>query len=110
MPYRCRYPDCNAKVERLRKYCPECGRRMYKGDWVREPADASHIVKCAFCKGSGIDPVTFRSCRVCGGKGKVTITAHSIKVCDRCRGHGMEPLSFTQPCRKCKGKGKVSSR
>ena len=34
MPYHCRH--CGAKVERIRKYCPECGRRMYKGDWVRE--------------------------------------------------------------------------
>ena len=104
----CRH--CGRKLSSINvKVCPGCHQRLYKtkGDIVNCPD--VHIVKCPFCNGGGIDPVTFRSCRVCGGKGVNTFHG-PIKECDRCRGAGFEPLSFTQPCRKCKGKGKVPSR
>jgi DnaJ-class molecular chaperone len=66
--------------------------------------------KCAFCKGSGIDPFQLMSkdsvCQVCCGKGKVQINEPAIK-CVYCEGTGIYPHSRLS-CTVCGGKGMVS--
>ena len=77
MPYQCR--KCGTQVERMRKVCPGCERRMLKGDWVRvdKPSSPKKKCTCQPCKGTGwitvtsIDgmEITRKRCSKCNGKG-----------------------------------------
>jgi DnaJ-class molecular chaperone len=73
-------------------------------------SDNTKYIKCAFCKGSGIDPfqlLTKKSiCQVCGGKRKVHVAEPAIK-CVYCEGTGVYPHSRLT-CTVCGGKGMVS--
>jgi DnaJ-class molecular chaperone len=67
-------------------------------------------IKCAFCKGKGIDPFDLLSsistCSVCGGKGKVNVEEPYIK-CAFCHGTGVYPHTRLN-CTICSGKGVVT--
>jgi DnaJ-class molecular chaperone len=69
-------------------------------------------IKCAFCKGKGVDPFELLSsistCAVCGGKGKVNVEEPYIK-CAFCQGTGIYPHSRLN-CTVCSGKGVVTFR
>jgi DnaJ-class molecular chaperone len=69
-------------------------------------------IKCAFCKGKGIDPFELLSsistCSVCGGKGKVNVEEPYIR-CAFCRRTGVYPNSRLN-CTVCSGKGVVTFR
>jgi len=69
-------------------------------------------IKCAFCKGKGIDPFELLSsistCAVCGGKGKVNVEEPYIK-CAFCQGTGTYPHTRLN-CTVCSGKGVVAFR
>jgi len=69
------------------------------------------IIKCAYCKGKGIDPFDLLSkesvCQVCGGKGEVEIE-EPVKTCVFCSGTGENPLGARVPCIVCHGKGSVT--
>lgn len=66
-------------------------------------------VPCSFCRGTGKDPFGIMSwlstCCVCGGSGRVTIAANSLR-CAHCRGTGAIK-TFT--CTVCGGTGYVPS-
>ena len=93
---------------------------------IREKEGKSTL-KCAFCRGKGIDPFDLLSklsdCQVCLGRGEVTIRKPVVEcvccggtgthrqqrlTCIVCGGKGMvgikEPV---QTCPKCNGKGVV---
>lgn len=62
--------------------------------------------KCAFCKGSGIQPRSLRSrCIACRGKGKVEF-ANPIK-CPSCQGMGRTSPSSLLSCVRCRGVGVI---
>jgi len=67
-------------------------------------------IKCAFCKGKGVDPFELLSplsvCAVCGGKGKVNVEEPYIK-CAFCHGTGVYPHTRLN-CTVCLGKGVVT--
>jgi len=69
-------------------------------------------VKCAFCKGKGLDPFELLSslskCAVCGGKGKVKVEMPYID-CAFCDGTGVYPHTRLN-CTVCMGKGVVTFR
>jgi DnaJ-class molecular chaperone len=69
-------------------------------------------IKCAFCKGKGIDPFKILSpisiCAICEGKGKVKVEEPYIK-CAFCHGTGVYPHTKLS-CNICKGKGVVTFR
>jgi len=69
-------------------------------------------IKCAFCKGKGIDPFDLLSsistCSVCGGKGKVNVEEPYVK-CAFCHGTGIYPHTRLN-CTICMGKGVVTFR
>jgi len=86
-------------------------------------------IKCAFCKGKGIDPFRILSsisiCPICEGKGKVKVEEPYIG-CAFCHGTGVYPhtrlsctvcmgtgvVTFREPkitCPECKGKGQKFS-
>ncbi len=66
-------------------------------------------IKCAFCKGTGIDPFGLSKlsvCPVCHGKGTVKVTKPYEK-CRACDGSGVYIRSHLY-CWPCRGKGVVS--
>jgi DnaJ-class molecular chaperone len=67
-------------------------------------------IKCAFCKGHGIDPFEVMSklatCQVCKGKKKVEIIEPFVD-CKFCHGSGVYPTSRLS-CTACSGKGAIS--
>ena len=67
-------------------------------------------IKCAFCKGKGVDPFDLLSslstCSVCGGKGKINVEEPYVK-CGFCHGTGIYPHSRLN-CTVCSGKGVVT--
>jgi DnaJ-class molecular chaperone len=69
-------------------------------------------IKCAFCKGKGIDPFDLLSplstCSVCGGKGKVNVEEPYTR-CAFCRRTGVYPNTRLS-CTVCMGKGVVTFR
>jgi DnaJ-class molecular chaperone len=69
-------------------------------------------IKCAFCKGKGIDPFDLLSslsiCAVCKGKGKVYVEEPYIR-CAFCRRTGVYPNTRLN-CTVCAGKGVVTFR
>ena len=69
-------------------------------------------IKCAFCKGKGVDPFELLSplskCAVCGGKGKVKVEEPYIE-CAFCHGTGVYHNTRLS-CTVCMGKGVVSFR
>jgi len=65
-------------------------------------------IKCAFCKGTGIDPFGLSKlsvCPICHGKGNVKVTKPYEK-CKACGGTGVYIRSHMY-CWYCKGKGVV---
>ena len=69
------------------------------------------LIKCAFCKGTGIDPFDLLSklaiCQVCSGKGEVEVKEPKIK-CVYCKGTGVYPHNGRVTCTVCNGKGSVT--
>ena len=69
-------------------------------------------IKCAFCKGKGIDPFELLSsistCAVCGGKGKVNVEEPYTR-CAFCHRTGVYPNTRLS-CTVCTGKGVVTFR
>lgn len=67
-------------------------------------------IKCAFCKGRGIDPFGVMSklayCQVCKGKKRVEVSEPFID-CKFCNGSGVYP-TLRQVCTACSGKGVLS--
>ena len=67
-------------------------------------------IKCAFCKGKGVDPFELLSpistCAICGGKGKVNVEEPYIE-CAFCHGTGVYPHTRLN-CTVCSGKGVVT--
>jgi DnaJ-class molecular chaperone len=67
-------------------------------------------IKCAFCKGKGVDPFELLSplskCAVCEGKGKVKVEEPYIR-CAFCSGSGVYPHTRLS-CTVCMGKGVVT--
>lgn len=80
----------------------------------RPPVSAAPIerkwVKCAFCRGKGIDPFGIPSklsrCQVCSGTGKVAVGTPTI-TCAFCGGSGVY-LDKRLTCTVCNGKGVVT--
>ena len=68
-------------------------------------------IRCAFCKGKGIDPFNLLSelatCQVCGGTGKVEVVEPAIK-CVFCKATGVYPCNARVTCTVCNGKGMVT--
>ena len=64
-------------------------------------------MKCAFCKGTGIQPRSLSSkCIACRGKGEVELTGPAIQ-CPSCKGTGKASNSSMLSCLHCKGIGIV---
>ena len=68
-------------------------------------------IRCAFCKGKGIDPFNLLSelatCQVCGGTGRVEVVEPAIK-CVFCKATGVYPQGARVTCTVCDGKGMVT--
>lgn len=63
--------------------------------------------KCAFCKGTGIQPRSLYSkCIACRGRGEVTLKGPAIQ-CPSCKGTGKASNSSTLSCLRCKGIGVI---
>ncbi len=74
-----------------------------------ETAQPYQTIRCAFCKGRGLDPYDVLSsrsrCEVCGGRKEVAVpTAHD--PCKFCGGTGSYK---TFACLVCRGKGVVAA-
>ncbi len=68
------------------------------------------LVKCAWCKGTGIDGVGDSPCDVCGGDGHLTVPEPATP-CGRCKGRGKiynEILEEDGKCSGCDGSGWAS--
>jgi len=65
------------------------------------------VIRCAFCKGSGVYHNTRVTCTVCNGKGMVTAPQSPTEWCPECEGTGTT-IDSAMPCLECKGKGVVS--
>ena len=65
------------------------------------------VIRCAFCKGSGVYHSTRITCTVCNGKGMVTAPQSPTEWCPKCEGTGTT-IDSAMPCLKCRGKGVVS--
>ena len=68
---------------------------------------------CAFCKGTGRDPLGVLShlstCQVCGGSGEVRVRPPAVS-CKFCEGSGVEPYSSSRLiCSACKGRAMVGA-
>lgn len=70
----------------------------------------SKTIKCAFCKGRGLDPFGIMSematCQVCGGKKAVEVFEPFVD-CRFCKGSGVYPTQRLS-CTACSGKGVIS--
>ena len=63
------------------------------------------LVPCAYCRGTGEDPIYGASgCPVCGGAGEIK-TAPPIVTCRRCAGSGRAAGDLV--CLTCRGQGVV---
>lgn len=87
-------------------------KRIKKGagkNVVKAVDENYEIVKCAFCKGRGIDPFPVLShlstCPVCQGRGAVRVKK-PYKICSACEGTGIYTRSHLY-CWICRGKGVV---
>ncbi|MDD5597320.1 MAG: hypothetical protein PHV82_05215 [Victivallaceae bacterium] len=67
------------------------------------------IMRCAFCRGSGIYPGQRITCTVCNGKGMVRVPKGTLVKCPVCKGVGTATDSGL-PCLACKGKGMVAAK
>lgn len=82
---------------------------------VIEKLPAGWIVKCAKCKGSGIEPGSHSSnCYSCGGAGKRKLMLPDDRdtsfdwgpvFCGYCQGSGIEPSTHSSTCPLCDGRG-----
>lgn len=67
-------------------------------------------IKCAFCKGKGVDPFGIPSelsrCQVCNGR-KVNVVLTPSEECPACLGTGVYKF-HRLVCAVCKGRGQVS--
>ena len=68
-------------------------------------------LRCAFCKGTGVDPFALLSerstCQVCCGRGEVE-DGRPEMLCAFCRGSGVYPGKRIT-CTVCDGKGAVTA-
>lgn len=64
-----------------------------------------HIIKCAFCRGTGNNPHFRGTCPVCKGKGENEV-AGKYMACGNCRGSGQK-RGTTLTCYDCGGLGVV---
>ncbi len=64
-------------------------------------------LRCAFCKGQGMNLRTFGRCPSCGGRKVVTLPV-PIARCAFCGGSGRMRSYPTMVCGVCRGKGAVS--
>jgi DnaJ-class molecular chaperone len=75
---------------------------------IKESADYA-TVKCAFCKGRGVDPFSVLShlsnCPTCHGRGEVRVK-EPYTTCPACGGTGIYTRSRLY-CWTCRGKGVV---
>lgn len=75
-------------------------------------ATERETIKCAFCRGTGIDPFPVLSpksnCVVCHGRGVVRVPPPYV-TCQRCRGTGVYFGSHMY-CWTCRGKGVVHTK
>jgi len=65
------------------------------------------VIKCIYCKGSGVYHNTRLTCTVCNGKGVVTAPKGPTEWCPECEGTGTA-IDSGMPCLNCRGKGVVS--
>ena len=69
------------------------------------------LVKCAFCKGTGLDrfgiPSKFSKCQTCKGRGKVHVSEPHEK-CPSCLGTGVY-RHHRLSCSVCGGKGRIKT-
>ena len=65
----------------------------------------THIIKCAFCKGTGDNPHYKGTCPACKGKGSHQIIGKSM-ACRDCHGSGRKG-GTTLTCYTCTGTGVV---
>lgn len=83
------------------------GSNSYSG-WVKQSREKVFVnqVKCAYCRGSGVDPDfgDGSTCKACGGQGSVDVTPPVVS-CLNCRGSGRERGNLT--CLSCGGVGVV---
>ena len=69
--------------------------------------EKSGKIKCAFCRGTGIQPRSLSSkCLACRGKGEVNLEGPAIQ-CPSCKGTGRASNSSMLSCLHCKGVGVV---
>ncbi len=64
-----------------------------------------HIIKCAFCNGTGNNPHYRHTCPVCKGEGKNQVTGKYI-ACGDCRRSGQK-RGTTLTCYTCAGLGVI---
>lgn len=73
---------------------------------------SSAAVRCAFCKGRGLDPFEILSalsaCPVCLARGEVNVPEPRVR-CAYCRGSGVHPHTRLT-CTSCAGRGFQSVR
>jgi len=76
---------------------------------AREKTESDSLVKCAFCRGTGLDrfgvPSKLSQCQTCKGRGKVYVPEPSEK-CLSCLGTGVY-CHHRLTCSVCGGRGRV---
>ena len=71
---------------------------------IQEP-----VIKCAYCKGTGVYHSTRITCTVCNGKGMVSAPKGRVIQCAECKGTGVA-IDSGLPCLCCEGKGVISKQ
>lgn len=103
------------KVEVTCAYCRGMGKRRGSVCHVCRGTGKAALYqptrRCAYCRGTGIQPRSNLTCSVCGGVGTVTVVEDAV-ACPACGGTGVEPEVFggsQLSCLTCKGKGFISA-
>ncbi len=65
----------------------------------------NHVIKCAFCQGTGENPYFSHPCPVCKGAGGNQVMGKHM-VCDDCHGSGHKS-GTTLTCYNCNGLGAI---
>ncbi len=76
--------------------CQVCGGRGKT--FVLDP-----MVKCNFCTGTGVQPLSRLTCTVCNGAGSVHVKKGD--TCLECKGGGKSFGDSNLPCSACGGRG-----